>query len=117
MQHRPYLLNGTRRELVLGSLHEVSSHRGWKLLAAHVRMNHVHIVVEADTCPEKIMATFKIYASRALNLFDIDGPGCKRWARHGSTRYLWSRKNVSAAIKYVIFEQGPAMEVFEATAS
>jgi REP element-mobilizing transposase RayT len=114
MQHRPYLLDRTRRALVLKSLHEVCSHRGWHLLAAHVRMNHVHIVVEADTRPEKIMTTFKIYASRILNLSGMDGPGCKRWARHGSTRYLWNQKNVSAAIKYVLFEQGSAMEIFEA---
>jgi hypothetical protein len=69
MQHRPYLLDGTRRELVLGSIHEVCSHRGWNLLAAHVRLNHVHTVVEADTRPEKIMITFKAYASRALNVW------------------------------------------------
>ena len=117
MQHRPYLLDGTRRELVLGSIHEVCSHRGWNLRAAHIRMNHVHTVVEAETRPEKIMIIFKAYASRILNMSGVDEPARKRWSRHGSTRYLWNPKNVSDAIKYVIFEQGPAMEVFEATAS
>ena len=117
MRQRPYLLDGMRRELVLGSIHEVCSHRGWNLLAAHIRMNHVHTVVEAETRPEKIMITFKAYASRVLNMSGVDEPARKRWARHGSTRYLWNQKNVSAAIKYVIYEQGSAMEVFEATAS
>ena len=43
------------------------AYRGWNLLAAHVRSNHVHIIVEAETRPEKIMNEFKAYASRELN--------------------------------------------------
>ena len=38
--------------------------RGWSLLAAHVRSNHVHTVVEAEVPPERVMGDFKTYASR-----------------------------------------------------
>ena len=44
----------------------------------------------------------------------LDGPARKRWVRHGSTRWLWKRENVSAAIRYVVDEQGDPMAVFEA---
>jgi hypothetical protein len=36
------------------------------LLAAHVRTNHVPVVVEAEVRPETIMNTFKSYASRGF---------------------------------------------------
>src|SRR5258707_11092904 len=35
-----------------------------------------------------------------LNRPGLDGPVRKRWARHGSTRWLWKPENVSAAIRY-----------------
>jgi hypothetical protein len=56
--------------------------------AAHVRTNHVHAVVEAQVRPEKILHAFKSYASRNLNRLGVDEPNRKRWARHGSTRWL-----------------------------
>ena len=45
-----------------------------KLLAAHVRTNHVNVVVEAEVPPEKVMNDFKAYASRSLNRFDGGEP-------------------------------------------
>ncbi len=38
----------------------------------------------------------------------------KRWARHGSTRWLWKVQSVSAAIRYVVDQHGDPMAVFEA---
>jgi len=55
MQHRPYLLSESARRLVLSSILEVCAVRGWKLLAAHIRTNHVHAVLEADAIPEKVL--------------------------------------------------------------
>ena len=60
-------------------------------MAAHVRTNHVHTVVKTDAKPEKVMGHFKSYASRRLNEISAEGPGRKRWTRHGSTRWLWNR--------------------------
>ncbi|MEX2261154.1 MAG: hypothetical protein WD696_04345 [Bryobacteraceae bacterium] len=37
----------------------------------------------------------------------------RRWARHGSTRYLWTTEEVSAAISYVVSRQGDPLAVFE----
>jgi len=116
MPQPPYLLDSRRRKLVLSALQEVCVNRDWVLLAAHVRTNHVHAVVQAETHPEKIMNDFKAYASRRLNRSSLDEAERRRWARHGSTRYLSRQQQVSAAIRYVVDDQGEPMEVFEASA-
>ena len=82
---------------------------------SHVRSSHVHIVIEAETRPERVMNDLKSYASRCLNRLALDEPTRQRWARHGSTRWLWKPENVSAAIRYVVDEQGAPMAVFEST--
>lgn len=114
MLQPPYRLDQESRAAVLSVLRKHCDHRGWNLLAAHVRTNHIHAIVEADVPPEKVMNEFKSYASRELNRLDGDGPGRKRWARHGSTRWLWKDEDVRQAIRYVVEEQGEPMAVFVA---
>jgi len=109
----PYVLDERRRDVVLKSIQEVCRYRGWTLLAAHVRSNHVHTVVVAEPAPERVMNDFKAYASRGLKDTRLDPPDRKRWAHHGSTRWLWKPKEVIAAIQYVVNEQGEPMSVFE----
>ena len=113
MDQPAYGMDRKRREAVLAAIVERCSTSGWKLQAAHVRTNHVHVVVAAEARPEKIMNSLKSYASRCLNGLGIDEPSRKRWAKHGSTRWLWKSQNVSAAIRYVVDGQGEAMAVFE----
>ena len=117
MKHQPYLLDAIRRQAVLKSLEQVCSCRGWTLLAAHVRTNHVHVVAIADRKPEHVMNALKAYSSRYLNQCAPDTEDRRRWARHGSTRYLWTSLAVSAAIQYVVRGQGEAMAVFETPAA
>ena len=112
MDQPPYQLDAKRRGVVLKAIRGVCSHRGWLLLAAHVRMTHVHVVVDAGAPPEKVMNDFKAYASWALNEAGLDRPERKRWARHGSTRYLRTPEEIRAAVHYVVSEQGEAMAVF-----
>jgi REP element-mobilizing transposase RayT len=45
----------------MSALHAVCPHRAWNLLAAHVRTNHVHVVLEAEVRPEMAMNAFKSY--------------------------------------------------------
>ena len=113
MDQAPYHLDQIRRDAVLEAIQEVCGRRGWNLLAAHVRSNHVHTVVPAEVPPERVMNDFKAYASRRLNRLRHDEPDRKRWARHGSTRFLWKPEHVSAAIQYVLEEQGDALSAFE----
>lgn len=109
-----YLVDSARRKLTLEALVEACARRGWSLMAAHVRTNHVHIVVEANAMPEKIMKDLKAYASRRLDRSGLDPQSRKRWVRHGSTRYLWKPKQLSTAVRYVIEGQGKPMDVFVA---
>ena len=112
MDQPPYLMDERCRQAVLAAIVDRCAQQRWELLAAHVRTNHVHLVVEGETRPERIMNDLKSYASLCLNQMESDEPERKRWARHGSTRWLWEPENVTAAIQYVIDEQGEAMSVF-----
>src|SRR5579863_8251480 len=97
-----------QRAVTLEAIREVCRHRHWQLLAAHIRTNHVHTVVDAgcELAPESVMNAFKSYASRAFNLREPQTKGKLRWARHGSTRYLVSSDEVEAAVRYVLEKQG-----------
>src|SRR5438034_1087872 len=81
MDQEPYLLDPSGRYTVLQSIQQVCAHRGWTLVAAHVRTTHVHVVVEAGQPPEAVMHDFKAYATRLLNHGERK---TRRWSRHGS---------------------------------
>ena len=112
MDQDPYVLDAASRKIVLEAIQEVCRRRSWRLIAAHVRTNHVHAVVEADRRPEAVMHDFKAYASRLLNACRKEPPETKRWTRHGSTRYLWKDEEVAKAVAYVLEQQGEPMAVF-----
>src|SRR5689334_106910 len=59
MLEEPYLLDEVRRQVVLNTLKRVCSFRGWTLLAAHVRTNHVHVVVAANCKPNQVLNAVK----------------------------------------------------------
>ena len=113
MKQCPYELDGQRRALVLVAIRNVCIHKGWRLLAAHVRRHHVHVVVAAQVAPEKVLNRFKSYTSRSLNRAGLDEANRSRWTHHGSNRYLWKPQHVRAAIEYVVRGQGEPMAVWE----
>ena len=115
MTQPPYRLDESRRASVLAALQDRCTEREWFLFAAHVRTNHVHVIIEAQAEePERVMTDLKAFASRRLNESGMDRAGRKRWARHGSTRRLWKTDAVLAAIRYVVNGQGEPMAVYEA---
>ncbi|MGH9618085.1 MAG: transposase [Bryobacteraceae bacterium] len=79
MDQPAYTLAKEHREIVLASLLERCSQCEWKLLAAHVRTNHVHVVVAAEVRPERIMNDLKSYASRLLNKMGLEESARMRW--------------------------------------
>jgi len=112
MEQLPYVLDEARRAVVLAAVRGVCDYRGWYLHAVHVRSNHVHVVVTANVKPERVLNDLKAYASRRLNEAQYDGPERKRWARHGSTRYLATEVAVVGAVDYVLRGQGEPMASF-----
>lgn len=114
MDQAPYVLHEASRSAVLEAIRDVCRYREWRLLAAHVRSTHVHVVAETEDQPEKAMNAFNSYASRRLSNDGVDVPGRKRWSRHGSTRWLFQQADVVAAIRYVVEQQGQPMAVYVA---
>ncbi len=114
MNQPAYTLDEPRRAIVLGACREVCECRAWWLFAAHVRSNHVHIIVQAGDKPEEVLNTLKAYSSRALTQAKFEPSERKRWARHGSTRYLWNDERLRSAIRYVLQQQGDPMAVYAA---
>jgi REP element-mobilizing transposase RayT len=112
MDQPAYKLDESRRDAVRAAILDRAKQRGWTLLAAHVRTNHVHVIINSDATPEHVMNDLKAYASRNLNALGLDATDRKRWARHGSTRWLPDRDSVDAAIQYVVEKQGDAMAVY-----
>jgi REP element-mobilizing transposase RayT len=113
MRQEPYLLDAARRMVVLRTVREVAEHRNWKLWAAHVRTNHVHVVVTAADAPEKVMADLKAWASRRLREAFGEPADRDRWTQHGSTRWVDTEASLAAAITYVVEEQGDEMACFD----
>jgi REP element-mobilizing transposase RayT len=112
LKEPPFVMTEQDRVLVLAAIREVCEYRKWKLYAVHVRSNHVHIVVAGTATPERMMRDFKAYASRALNRIHQRR---KYWARHGSTKYLFSELSVEQSIQYTLHEQGTPMACWPET--
>jgi REP element-mobilizing transposase RayT len=112
----PFDLDTPRRRVVRATIEEVSRYREWRVLAAHVRTNHVHIIVCGEADPDKMLDDYKAYATRRLKEAGFDLPRRRRWTEGGSTRFLWKPEQVEATIRYVVSEQGEPMELFVAEA-
>ncbi|HEX9744006.1 MAG TPA: hypothetical protein VGB30_01130 [bacterium] len=112
----PYYMDEARRKIILDTIISVSKYRKWILHAAHVRSNQFHAIIGGNVKPEFIVKDLKSYGSRHLNLAGLDCKDRKRWARHGSTKYLWNMESVADTIDYVIRRQGAMMELYEGSA-
>ena len=106
LKNRAILLNRAQRQLTELAIREVCEHRGYVLHAVNVRTNHMHSVVSASCKPERVVDSFKAYATRKLREEDLLSRDVKPWARHGSTPYLWTEEEVQRAIDYVVNGQG-----------
>ncbi|MCM3871610.1 MAG: transposase [Pyrinomonadaceae bacterium] len=102
----PVRLNSQRRAAVEKGIRETCAIRKWRLLAFNIRTNHVHAVVSANSPAWLVLNALKANATRSLR-----EAGCWRnarspWARRGSKRRLWTEKQVSDAVAYVLYDQG-----------
>ena len=110
MTHSRYTLDPGCRAMTLRSIVDVCQYRGWALYAAHVRVDHIHVVVDAEAEPSRVVGDLKAYSSRSLNRAAADC--AKRWARHASVRTLRTADARERAIHYVVMGQGEPMAVF-----
>jgi hypothetical protein len=92
MTEPAYALDEQRRAVVLDAICSVARMRQWYLCAAHVRQEHVHVVVDAGDAPvARTLGDLKAYAGMALRAAGFDVERKKRWARFGSTIPLRDR--------------------------
>ena len=110
MKEPIYRLTPGARVIVLETVREACTYRGWILDACHVRSNHVHVVVTSREDADRVMNILKARSSRALN--DAGERRDRRWARHGSTKEIVNRDGLVRAIRYVLEGQGKPMAVW-----
>src|SRR5690348_12316814 len=80
MAQPPYILRlAEERAVVCDAIVTLCKERGWRLLALHVRTNHVHAVVNADRDPGRVMSDMKARASRELTRAGFDDATRRRW--------------------------------------
>jgi REP element-mobilizing transposase RayT len=114
MTQPPYTMGADERAIVRDAIVELCLERGWRLLAVHVRSNHVHVVVSVDRDPGRVMSDMKAKASRELTRAGRDDADRKRWTRHGSTLHLFDEAAVAEKIDYTLNRQGSPMAWYDA---
>ncbi|MGH9946637.1 MAG: transposase [Pyrinomonadaceae bacterium] len=113
MKGAPCVFDSAIRQNIESAIREVCEARGYRLYAINVRTNHAHTIASASTKPELMMNSFKSYATRKLRSKDLIGEQTKVWARHGSTRYLWTEQHIDTAVEYVVNGQGGELPTFD----
>lgn len=101
----PMELGAMHRKTIDSTIREVCHHRRWNLYALSVRSNHVHVVVGAKCTPEMVMNSFKSWSTRRLREQNLVAKNRKVWSRHGSTRYLWTNKDMEESFIYTMEAQ------------
>jgi len=107
MKTPPVVLDSECRACVERTLREVAAYRGWTIHALNVLSNHFHIVLETDehpdlADPDKIMVSFKAWATRRLRESGLLLEASAVWEYHGSSRYLKSEQAVHNACHYAL---------------
>ena len=106
LEGQPVVLGARLRSEIEAAIRQTCDAKGWTLEAINVRTNHVHVVVAAMVVPERLLTTLKAWATRRCREAGLIGPREKLWTRHGSTRYLWTERDIETACEYVLYGQG-----------
>jgi len=113
MKGEVFLLGARERVIVENAIWEVCTKRSYAMFAINVRTNHVHVTTDNSGKPERMMDSFKAYATKALRNAGLLAADARAWSRHGSTRYLWTDDHISAAVDYVMNGQGGELPSFD----
>ena len=107
MKGPPVCITVRHAEVLVAQFQETATYRRWKLLAAAVMSNHVHlaVVVTGDPEPADVLGDFKAYGSRALNRAFGKPAGGKWWTESGSKRKLPDDEAVRRGVYYVLHRQ------------
>lgn len=106
LKHPPVVFTPEMRQAVEAAIHEVCTHRGWKLEAINVRTTHVHAVVVAQRTADDVLRDFKAYATRRLRKDGLLSASMEVWTEGGNKRHLASDEAVAECCNYTLFRQG-----------
>ena len=109
----PLLFDEQHRNTMLNSILETAKYNAWYLFAAHVRTNHIHIVIRGDISAEKMMGKIKCFGTKALKGHHSELKNRENfWTRHGSTVNIWSAEKLFPTLYYVVKKQGKPMALY-----
>jgi len=106
LKRKPVCLTLKQREATAGGIREICKKRNWSLWVVNVRTNHAHAVVTANCTSEKVRAALKANATKVMRERGCWTDPQSPWADKGSQIKLWTRKQLIAAIVYVLYDQG-----------
>ena len=102
-----------QRQTVLQSIIDTCNYNHWILFAAHVRIEHVHLVLQSSSSKEDAQRIIKCYATKDLKKYHSELSQRNHfWSRHGSTKNIWAPESLFPALYYVIKQQGEPMALF-----
>ena len=107
----PIRLVSAQAPVLLAQFQETAEYRGWLLVAVGILANHIHLVtgVKGDPDPEKLLQSYKSYASRALNKRWGKPASDTWWTESGSKRKLPDETSIHAAIEYIRHQEYPLL--------
>jgi hypothetical protein len=108
----PYRLTMRAAQVVVESILDTASDRGWRLYAVHAVPEQVHMVLELDCAPARALGRIKAYASKRLSQQGFDADRDRRWARGGGFSRLPAEQAIQRAVQQVVAGLGPRMAVY-----
>ena len=113
MQETRLALNKNQRETLLQSMVNTCHYNHWRLLAAHVRVDHAHLVLQSAFSKEETMGKIKCYATKELKKnYPVLRDRTHFWSRHGSTKNIWIPEEIFYFLYYVVRDQGKPMALY-----
>lgn len=107
-----FLMNAPQRQTVLESIINTCKFANWHLHAAHVRSNHMHIVLKSEKEIERVSISLKAYATRYLKKEYPELQRERFWSSGSSTGYVFRSDSLFRAIEYTIEDQGKHMAFY-----
>ena len=107
MKGPPINVANQHADILICQFRETADFRKWRIHAAAVMANHIHLVVETpdDAEPTKVLGDFKAYGSRALTARFGKPQSGTWWTYSGSKRLLPNEQALEDGVYYVLHKQ------------
>lgn len=99
----PVRLDIEQRGFVTEAIKDACRRDNWDLHTFVVRAEHVHVLLAPPPGlpPERVMTALKARATWWMVKHGAHPRGSRMWSRHGSTRYVWTPRELDAVRRYI----------------